>query len=154
MNDESQARIERIIQPVIDEAGLFLEEVRLIKAGRHTSLQVTLDLPEGPGGIDSTTLGNVSRAISAALDAEDPISGAYNLEVSTPGATRPLRDPRHFSRATGRLVAFRLADGSELEGRITGVEGETILAEVDGESREISLPDVAMAQVILEMKKA
>lgn len=154
MNDETQARIKRIIQPFVDEAGLFLEEVRLVKAGRHTSLQVTLDLLEGSGGIDSTTLGNVSRTISKAMDDADPIAGAYNLEVSTPGATRPLREARHFSRATDRLVAFKLTDGTQFEGRIIGVDGDTIHADVDGEAREISLTDIKTAQVVLEMKKA
>lgn len=152
MVDNNDARIAQLLEPVVDEAGLFLEEVRLVKAGKHSTLRVTVDLPEGPGGVDSTQLTDVSRAISTVLDEEDPINGAYNLEVSTPGATRDLTTARHFSRATGRLVNFRTEDDA-FEARVTGVDGETIVVDRDGDEVTIPVESVTRAQVVLEMNR-
>ncbi|MDR2703888.1 MAG: ribosome maturation factor RimP, partial [Cellulomonadaceae bacterium] len=112
----------QVIAPVVAGAGLYLEEVKLVGAGSQRALRVTIDLPQTEtGSLDSDRLGAVSRAISAALDTDDVVPGAYNLEVSTPGATRPLTELRHFRRAQGRVVALELRDGSTISGRITVV---------------------------------
>ncbi|MFY9263478.1 MAG: ribosome maturation factor RimP [Actinomycetaceae bacterium] len=142
-----------LLEPVVVQAGLFLEEVRLVKAGRHTSLRVTVDLESGPGGVGSDQLADVTRAISNVLDEADPISGSYNLEVSTPGATRDLIEARHFSRAIGRLVNMKLTDGRTIKGRITGVVNETINMTVDDEEQQIAVADIKKANVVLEMKR-
>lgn len=152
MVDNNEAQIAQLLTPVVGEAGLYLEEVRLVKAGKHSTLRVTVDLPEGPGGVDSTQLTDVSRAISQRLDETDPIAGAYNLEVSTPGATRELSTPRHFSRAIDRLVAFRL--GAEMfDARVTGVDGDDVVIDRGGERVQIPISSVDHAQVVLEMNR-
>jgi len=147
-----------VIEPVIAEAGLFLEEVRLVGAGASQVLRVTIDLPETEiGALDSDRLGDVSRAVSAALDADDVVPGAYNLEVSTPGAARPLTERRHYARARGRLVKLELKDGSPVLGRVIAVSADddpiiTLLAD-DGARSELLLSDVRKGKVEVELNR-
>ncbi|VEI12663.1 ribosome maturation factor RimP [Trueperella bialowiezensis] len=146
----THSEIASLVEPIVNEHGLYLEQVELHRAGKHSTLRVTIDLPDGPGGVDSGALSEVTRAVSAALDEADPIAGSYNLEVTTPGAERKLTTARHFSRAQGRLVAFSLDDGTEFEGRINAVSGDTVVVAVGSEERSLDLADIAGAQVRLE----
>ncbi|ANC30620.1 ribosome maturation factor RimP [Isoptericola dokdonensis] len=115
-------RVRAVVAPAVDAAGLYLEDVRLVRTGSTTVVRVTVDLDEDVvGSLDSDTLGEVSKAVSSALDDTDAVAGAYTLEVSTPGATRPLTEPRHFRRARTRLVKLVLDDGSTAEGRLVDV---------------------------------
>ncbi|MDP9806961.1 ribosome maturation factor RimP [Trueperella bonasi] len=139
-----------LLRPLVEEHGLYLEGVKLNRAGKHSALVVTIDLPEGPGGVGSDALSSVTRAISGALDEADPIAGSYNLEVTTPGAERELTEPRHFSRAQGRLVAFVFDDGAMASGRIEELQGDSVMVSVDGQRREISLDSVSKAHVQIE----
>ena len=123
---------EQLIAPIAAQAGLYLESVQLKSAGKYRSLIVTVDLAEGPGAVDSEQIAQFSREISAALDAADPISGAYTLEVTTPGAERELTELRHYSRAIGHLAWLALADGTELTARIVA------LGEAEAETTAIS----------------
>lgn len=114
-------RIEQLIRPVLASFDLVLEEVTARGAGNGQTLAVVVDLPEdAEGSVSLDTLGEVSQAVSAALDAdpEEPET-AYLLEVTSPGATRKLMQTRHWKRARGRLL------------RITPQEGEAFLARLD-----------------------
>lgn len=92
--------VRRVVEPVVAAAGLYLESVRVKGAGATQVVQVTVDLPETElGSVDSDQLGDVSRAISKALDLDDVVPGTYALEVTTPGATRTMTEPRQFRRA-------------------------------------------------------
>ncbi|QOR48383.1 ribosome maturation factor RimP [Trueperella pecoris] len=145
-----ETEIADLIRPAVEEQGLFLEDVKLTRAGKHSALRVTIDLPEGPGGVDSEKLAAATRAISAILDDVDPISGAYNLEVSTPGAERKLKEPRHFSRAQGRLVKVVLDGGESVNGRVVGLNGDNVTLALDGAEREIPLAAIVKANVQIE----
>lgn len=150
-NEKKNADLAALLAPVVEEAGLYLEDVRLVSAGKHTSCRVTVDLPSGPGGVDSTQLADVSRAISATLDESDPISSAYTLEVSTPGADRKLTEPRHFSRATGRLVAITLNDGDKVTGRVAQTTDTGVV--LDSSDDEVEFDHIKKAHVVVELKK-
>ena len=92
------------------------------RAGNTSVVRITVDLPDDAlGSLDSDRLGDVSRAMSAALDADDVVAGAYTLEISTPGTSRPLTELRHFKRARTRLVTLKMMDGGRVEGRLTDV---------------------------------
>ncbi|WP_308121937.1 ribosome maturation factor RimP [Actinotalea ferrariae] len=111
------------VEPAVTAAGLHLEDVAVAPAGRRTVVRVVLDLDEDAvGSLDLDTVGEVSRTISAALDAADPVRGEYVLEVSSPGTDRPLTELRHFRRARTRLVRLALHDGSTLTGRLVEAE--------------------------------
>lgn len=138
---EVVAAVKEAVTPVVKDAGLYLENLRM-RGGARAVLEVIVDLPGGPGGVGSDALAEVSRAISARLDEANVIDGAYVLEVSTPGIDRPLRDARQFSRAEGHLVDVTLTDGTVLSGRVKAAEGDTVILCIDGSERPVALADV------------
>ena len=93
MADALAHRLTELLTPVVEGKGLHLEGVRTTRAGRYSVVRVLVDLPDGPGDLDLDALGPVTAAVSAALDQADPVRGRYTLEVSTPGAERPLTTP-------------------------------------------------------------
>ena len=152
MRRPSDAALRDVLDPVVADAGLFLEEVGVSAAGRRSVVRVVVDLPDGPGGVGSDALAEVSRKISAALDESDPVRGAYTLEVSTPGVSRPLTTARHFRRATGRLVRLETT-GGRVRGRVAEVTGEGVVLEVDGARREVPLTDITSGTVEPELSR-
>ena len=154
-----QESVRQGIEPVVQDAGLFLEDVTVSRAGARSVVRVVLDLPEdAQGSLDLDTVAEVSRPISTALDAVEALHGAYTLEVSTPGTDRPLTEPRHFKRARGRVVHLALADGGTVEGRLRAVD-DALHLDVPGkrgavDERSVPLADVVRGQVQVELKRA
>jgi ribosome maturation factor RimP len=147
--------VREVVGPVVEAAGLHLEETNVSRAGSKSVVRITVDLPDDAlGSLDSDSLGDVSRAISAALDTDDVVSGAYTLEISTPGTSRPLTELRHFKRARTRLVTLKMMDGGRVEGRLTDVltDGDGDVLVLDGD-RRIPLGDVRRGKVEVELKK-
>jgi ribosome maturation factor RimP len=111
-----------LVAPAVEGAGMYFESVTVAGEPGHRTLQVTVDRPDGTTGLDLDDLAAVARAVSDALDAVGdrlPELGAeaYQLEVSTPGVSRPLTEPRHWRRNVGRMVSVS-ADGQEITARI------------------------------------
>lgn len=149
MNDVE--RLQESLASVVAGAGLYLEKVELKPAGRRTLLRVTVDLEDGPGGVDSDQIAAVSRDVSQFLDeSPDAPAGHYVLEVSTPGATRALSEPRHFRRAQGRKVVITTAEG-EVSGRLESVEPDRLTLSIGGADQEIALSDVIRARMDVEL---
>ncbi|MEU4387406.1 ribosome maturation factor RimP [Promicromonospora sp. NPDC023805] len=147
--------VREVVGPVVETAGLYLEEVTVTRAGSASVVRITIDLPDDAlGSLDSDRLGDASRAMSAALDEDDVVAGAYTLEISTPGTSRPLTELRHYKRARTRLVTLKMMDGERVEGRLTDVldDGDGDVLVLDGESR-IPLGDVRRGKVEVELKK-
>src|SRR3954465_1150761 len=101
-----------LLGPVVAGAGYDLEDVAVSAAGRRSLVRVTVD---ADGGIDLDAVAVISRLVSDAPDADATPTGspralanAYVLEVSSPGVDRPLTEPRHWRRATGRLVRVEI----------------------------------------------
>ena len=113
--EEILERVRTLAAPLAAQEGLELVDVALGGAGR-TELTLFIDradksgasaLPTQPGTNPGASVGledcaNLSRIVSAALDVEDPLAGAYELVVSSPGLDRPLRTPEHFARYAGQ----------------------------------------------------
>jgi ribosome maturation factor RimP len=139
--------------PVVAGAGLVLEGLQITPAGKRRVLRVTVDLPErATGGVPLEAVAQASRALSEALDASDVMGGTpYVLEVSSPGADRPLTERRHWSRSRGRLVRARLAGGGEHEGRLVEVDDDGI-ALADG--ARLGWAELAGGRVVLEFNRA
>lgn len=133
------------LEPVVAAAGLYLEGVSVSPAGRRTVVRVIVDLPDGPGGVSSDALAEVSRAVSRSLDEAGVLPGPHVLEVTTPGVDRPLTEARHFRRAVGRRVAVTTPTGTTT-GRLDAARADTVL--VDG--AEISLEEISAARVLVE----
>ncbi|KGM14132.1 ribosome maturation factor RimP [Cellulomonas bogoriensis] len=148
-------RVREVVAPVVDAAGLHLEDVTVSAAGRRSVVRVVVDLTEDAvGSLDLDALGEVSREVSAVLDARDPVRGAYVLEVSTPGTDRPLTEPRHFRRARTRLVRLVMVDGSDLLGRLVDASAEAVELELsDGRVTRVPMVGVRRGHVEVELTR-
>jgi ribosome maturation factor RimP len=145
-------RVREAVEPAVTAAGLVLEDVTVSAAGRRTLVRVVVDLDDDAlGSLDSDTLGSVSRAVSAALDATDPVRGAYVLEVSTPGTDRPLTELRHFRRARTRLVRLTLADGTVVAGRLVSAESSGLGVDTGAGTTQVDLDAVVRGAVEVEL---
>ena len=137
---EQERRLLTLVQPVAE--GLGMEVVRLrVQGGRRPHLQI---MAERAGGAptDVEDCARLSRALSPVLEAADPISEAYTLEVSTPGIDRPLTRPGDFGRWVGHAVRIELArpiDGRRrFTGTITGEDDEGAHIELDDETKLVA----------------
>ncbi|WP_133001089.1 ribosome maturation factor RimP [Luteimonas arsenica] len=156
MTDKS-TDIAQLLSPTVESLGLELLGVEYLPAPGGATLRLYIDRPgadpsaEGQGvGIEDCEA--VSREVSAQLDVEDPISGNYTLEVSSPGVDRPLFTPAHFERFLGEQAKAVLKlpqDGRRrLTGRIAAVEGDTITFEVDGQPLAVAAGNIDKARLV------
>ncbi|MDP9728882.1 ribosome maturation factor RimP [Alicyclobacillus tolerans] len=97
--------VERLALPIVEQAGVELVEVEYRKEGSNWYLRVYIDKE---GGVDIDDCSHVSEQLSDELDRVDPIPNSYFLEVSSPGAERPLKKPADFYKAVGERVHIRL----------------------------------------------
>ena len=135
--------ISNLLSPTVQALGLELLGVEYLPSPGGATLRLYIDIPPGDAVGDSETprmvgiedCEAVSREVSAQLDVEDPISGNYTLEVSSPGVDRPLFTPAQFARFLGEQAKIGLKlpqDGRRrLQGRIAAVEGERIELDVE-----------------------
>ena len=134
-SDDVLAPIRELILPSLEHIGVELFDVRMTGSGGQRILRLTIDKE---GGVTLDDCARVSTAVAAVLDAYDPIAGGYNLEVSSPGAERPIRDLADWRRNLGRLVNVRFAtadDGADagetiVEGRLLTVGEDDVEVEV------------------------
>lgn len=125
-------RIADIITPVVEDMGFEVVRVRLM-SGKETILQIMVQRPDGQIEVDEC--GQVSTAISATLDVEDPIVEVYNLEVSSPGIDRPLTRLKDFDQWQGfeaKIETDELIDGRRrFKGELAGVQDDEILITIE-----------------------
>ncbi len=144
-------RIEQIVEPALADMGYELVRVRLTGAARPV-LQIMAERSDGVG-ITVDDCADISHAVSALLDVEDPIKGAYTLEVSSPGIDRPLTRAEDFERFAGFEVKLELhhaTDGRRrFRGRLEGLrDGLVRVATSDGEVA-VPLADIQHAKLVL-----
>lgn len=117
--------------------------------GAGTILRVYIDSTDG---IMLDDCQKVSRQLSALLDVEDPISGSYTLEVSSPGLDRPLMKLEDFQRFAGEEARIKLGRAvlgrRNFTGQLRGIEGETVLLEMDQEIYDLPYADIERARLV------
>ncbi|WP_026570328.1 MULTISPECIES: ribosome maturation factor RimP [Sediminibacillus] len=134
---------EKLVQPILQEMNLELVDIEFEKEGKNWFLRVFVDKE---GGVDIEECGQVSEQLSEKLDAEDPVSTPYFLEVSSPGAERPLKKPEDFRANIDNTIYVKLYEPingeKEYEGVLKAFQDETITLEVKVKTRkqEIQLP--------------
>jgi ribosome maturation factor RimP len=146
-----RTRLHEVIRPVIESAGYDLEELSVSRAGRRHLLRITVD---ADGGVSLDAVADLSRDISAALDAAEETggdfgSGEYVLEVSSPGVDRPLREPRHWRRSIGRLVEVPAGDRT-VTGRVVGADEAGVTLEVNGHRHGYGYAELGAGRVQVE----
>jgi ribosome maturation factor RimP len=150
---ELERRIEGIVGPAAEGLGYELVRVMLAGGGRDGRLQIMAERLDGaPMTVEDCE--RLSRSVSAILDVEDPIPGAYTLEVSSPGIDRPLLRRKDWERWTGHLARIEL--GEPLDGRkrfkgvLLGLEGDEVRVRLeDGAEVRLPLARVARAKLVL-----
>ncbi|MDY0871444.1 ribosome maturation factor RimP [Dongia rigui] len=140
-----------LIAPSIDALGY--EVVRVTLAGNTRKVLQIMAEPKDGRVMAVEDCARVSRAVSAILDVEDPISGAYSLEVSSPGIDRPLTRPKDYDRFKGheaKIETHEPVDGRKrFKGILMGVADEAV--KIDSEGAEVALPlsQIAKAKLVL-----
>ncbi|MBH1934053.1 ribosome maturation factor RimP [Streptomyces sp. AV19] len=157
MSTTQSERLRELLAPLVSARELDLEEVEVTPAGKRRVLRVVVDSDEG---VQLDACAELSREISAKLDETDVMGGdPYVLEVTSPGADRPLTQHRHYVRAAGRLIKAQLTEGGELVARIVGVDDEGLDLEVPGvkgrkpTARRLAFADIAKARVEIEFNR-
>ncbi|OJJ12668.1 ribosome maturation factor RimP [Alphaproteobacteria bacterium AO1-B] len=150
------ARVTAIVEPVIEDLGYRLVRTR-ISAANGCTLQIMAERPDGTMTVDDCE--TISRAVSPALDVEDPINRAYHLEVSSPGIDRPLVRAGDFDRWAGHEMKVEMdvmQDGRKrFRGTLLGVEGASAKMRLpdapEGEADTVLLPmeDIGEAKLVL-----
>lgn len=151
-----EARIARIVEPVVNDLGFRLVRIKLSSMNGLT-LQIMVERPDGT--MDVSGCEAVSKAISPVLDIDDPIEKAYHLEVSSPGIDRPLVRRGDFEQWAGHVAKMEtrsLINGRKrYKGRILKVEGDDVTFRRDeagpGEDENFTLPlgEIAEAKLTL-----
>lgn len=144
-------RIAALIEPSLTAMGYDLVRVQ-IDGKRQLRLQIMAERSDGSGmGVEDCAA--VSRHVSALLEVEDPIEGAYTLEVSSPGIDRPLMKAADYTRFAGHVakVEMRFARDNRRRytGTIKGLEGETVVLETEEGSVSLPLAEIERAKLVL-----
>ena len=143
-------RMAEIITPVIEDMGYELVRVRLM-GGKTATLQIMAEKPDG--GIEVDDCADISNAVSAVLDVEDPITDAYTLEVSSPGIDRPLtrlKDFEEFEGYEAKIETHELIEGRKrFKGVLAGVEGGEVLINLDEGTVGLQFDWLADAKLVL-----
>ncbi len=133
-------RLAEIVGPVIDDMGFELVRIRLM-GGQTPTLQIMAERPGG--GIEVDDCAEISTAVSATLDVEDPILDAYTLEVSSPGIDRPLTRLKDFDTYEGyeaKLETADLIDGRKrFRGILAGIEEDEVLVNMDDGAETVTV---------------
>ena len=148
MNNESIEKIRELVAPSLQQCGVELVDAHWAPATRSGLLRLTIDKP---GGITVADCERVSTAVSVVLDAYDPIANAYMLEVSSPGAERPLRTPEDWLAAVGRRINVRFRSGASeviVEGKLISAEPELIELEVRAGRNRVVATGVVRADIL------
>ena len=153
------ARVRASIGPVLSSHGVSLVELEWVTDRAGWVLRLTIEhegTTDQGGGVMLEDCVEVSRGVSAVLDAEDFIVPHYNLEVSSPGLDRPLRTAAEFARFTGKLCRVKLGhpapDGQKLlRGALLEAPEGTIAVLVDGKRIEAPFDDVVEANLVFEL---
>jgi len=152
MTDKAQD-IAALLAPTVGSLGLELLGAEYLPSPGGALLRLYIDVPAGEErqvGIEDCEA--VSREVSARLDVEDPISGRYTLEVSSPGIDRPLFTPAQFARFAGEQAKVSLKlpqDGRRrLQGRILRADGDTVVLDVDGAEFAVAAGNIDKARLV------
>jgi ribosome maturation factor RimP len=152
-DDALVAKVRDAVTPVAESLEVDLIDVEVKGQKGRRVVRLIADALDPSAGLDVETIATLSRRAGDQLDEDDLVPGAYTLEVSSPGATRPLRQARDFARNVGREVdvlrAEEHGDPRSLRGEVTEVDDEVVtLVTADGQVR-VPLAEIDHGKVVL-----
>lgn len=141
--------LQQLLAPAVSALGYELLGIERIQSGRHCLLRVYIDQQ---AGITVEDCEKVSHQVSGVLDVEDPIKGAYTLEVSSPGLDRPLFIRAHFERFIGHEIKLRLSkplnNRRVFTGLLHSMIDDDIIIIVDGTNYQLALANIDKANLV------
>jgi ribosome maturation factor RimP len=143
-------KVRAVVEPTIEAEGFRLVAVQI--SGDITGDIVRLYCDSPTFGVDDCA--KISRALSPVLDVEDPMTGPYRLEISSPGIERPVQSVADFNRYAGFRAKIRLIPGLErrrYSGILRGMDDTDILIEVDGAQHKVPLAHLDWAHLVLDL---
>ncbi len=164
MTVQAASHLEPVFEPVIEKAGFKLVRLRVM-GGAQKTLQVMAERPDGSMDVEGCTA--LSHALLDFIEAEDPIEGEYEIEVSSPGIDRPLTRPMDFARWAGHEVKIELSmpvrsvgesqsDQSKgrrrFRGTLLGMEGQDVAIRADNAEFKFPYRAIANAKLVLTDK--
>lgn len=142
-------RITELSSPVLEERGLDLVDIEFRREAQGCVLRLFIEKKEG--GVSLDDCASVSREIGVILEVEDPIPYKYNLEVSSPGLTRPLKKGEDFRKFQGRLVRiltkYPVENMNDFKGTLLGVYGDNVMVQSNDKTWAIPLAGIARANL-------
>ena len=154
MSDSRQDKLTQLLRPAVEGLGYELVGVEHLPMGKHTVLRIYIDSPDG---ITVSDCSEVSHQVSGVLDVEEPIKGAFTLEVSSPGIDRPLFNFEQFKQFVGSKVKLKLYHSMEGKRKITGaiesIEGDDInIKDADSDTTyQLQIDDIDKANIITDL---
>jgi ribosome maturation factor RimP len=152
---ELRDRLTAMVEPVVNGLGYELVLLEYAPSRRTGTLRLFIDKP---AGIVVEDCERVSREVAALLDVEDPVPGAYRLEVSSPGLDRPLVKPEHFERFIGEKIRVEMmapiAGQRRFRGVLLGIDGRTVTLETE-QAQRVMLPlsDIEQARLVPDFER-
>lgn len=148
--------IEKLVSPIVEELKLELVDIEFLKEGRDWFLRIYIDNPDG--SIDIDQCAQVSEKLSDELDRTDPITQNYFLEVSSPGAERPLKKEEDYVQAVGQFVfikTYEAIDGMKaFEGYLVANGSDTVEVKMRIKTREVTVlidkEKIALARLAID----
>ena len=145
---KTEQEIEKIVLPIVENLGYSLYDVEYIKEGAYWFLRIYIDKETG---ISLDDCEKVSNAVSDKLDEEDPITTPYNLEVSSCGLEKKLREPKHFKMAIGENIEIKLykpfEKQKEFRGILASITDNVITLNTEEKSINIKLDEISSAKI-------
>ncbi len=146
-----QNDVEKLLEPLVNSLGYELWGCEYLPQGKHSLLRVYIDKEDG---ISIEDCERVSKQVGAILDVEDPVTGNYRLEVSSPGIPRPLFHEEQYKRYLGCELQIKLIkpiNGSrKLSGILVNISNNTLVMKIDDEQLDIQFSHIAKAYLIGE----
>jgi len=145
----STKTLTKLLQPLVEDLGYEYVGLEYNSSAKHGVLRIYIDSEDG---VDLDDCSRVSREVAALLDVEDPISGHYNLEISSPGLDRPLFTREQFEQFTGEQAQVSLFAPEEgrrkFKGRILGIDAGNLVIEQDGAEIALNFDNIAKARLV------
>lgn len=135
--------VEKLAQPIVEELGFKLINVEYVKEGKDWFLRVFIDSDKG---VDIESCAIVNEKLSTVLDEVDPIENLYFLDVSSPGAERPIKTEKDYINAIGKQILIKtyekINNEKTFEGKLTSFNNDQviILQKIKTKNKEVSIP--------------
>lgn len=140
-------RLTELLQPEAEAHGFELVAVEQVGGRGMPVIRVLLDRE---GGVNIDAIASANVWVSELIDSEDPTSGPFTLEVSSPGIDRPLTKPADFERFSGEVVKLKYTESEKrtsVTGTLVGIEGDDVTLEVDGQTVIIPFDTILKARL-------